>query len=91
MKKKKNNKIANKTIEILQNQAQNSVTVNCIEIYTGAIKNESEYCHQTRLKYDLSERGREPATQQLTQRDGHEIMKEIRRECHSHNAQKWRR
>lgn len=36
--KKKNTKIANKTIEILQNQAQNSVTVNCIEIYTGAIK-----------------------------------------------------
>ena len=85
--------MANKTIEILQNQAQNSVTVNCIGIYTGAIKNESEYCHQTRLKYVLSERERErePATQQLTQRDGHEIMEEIRRECHSHNAQKWRR
>lgn len=51
--------MAKKTIEILQNQAQNSVTVNCIGIYTGAIKNESEYCHQTRLKYDLSERERE--------------------------------
>ena len=51
--------MANKTIEILQNQAQNSVTVNCIGIYTGAIKNESEYCHQTRLKYVLSERERE--------------------------------
>ena len=58
-KKKKQTKMAKKTIEILQNQAQNSVTVNCIGIYTGAIKNESEYCHQTRLKYDLSERERE--------------------------------